>query len=107
MRAANSLAVRLKDGGYRIAAVEKELRRNALGVELEGRLDLLLDPTAVVDLKWSGRTYRRDGLEAGTALQLAAYAFLASGPGNGTTLPPVGYFILKRQEMLALRSGPI
>ncbi len=73
----------------------------------EGRLDLLLDPTTVVDLKWSGRTYRRDELKAGTALQLAAYAFLASGPGNGEKLPPVGYFLLKRQEMLALQSGPI
>jgi ATP-dependent helicase/nuclease subunit B len=106
-RAARFLAVRLKEGHYKVAAVEKLRRRSSFGIEFEGRPDLLLDPTTVIDFKWSGRTYRIDELRAGTALQLASYAFLASSPGNDMNLPPVGYFILKRQEMLALNSGSI
>ncbi len=106
-RSARVLAFRLKEGHYKVAAVETLRRRNLFGVELEGRLDLLLDPTTVIDLKWSDRTRKNNALKAGTALQLAAYAFLASSPGNGQKLPPVGYFILVRQEMLALKSGSI
>lgn len=103
--AAYALAVRLKEGGYQVSAIEEPRRKKAFGVDFEGWPDLLLEPTAVIDLKWSGRTYRNGQLLSGTALQLAAYAFLASGKDK--KLPPVGYFILKRQEMLALESGSI
>ena len=105
--AARFLAVRLKEGGYKVAAIETPLKRSFFGVEFEGRPDLILDPTTVIDLKWSGRNFQIDHLKTGTALQLAAYAFLASSPGNDQNLPPVGYFILMRHEMLALNFGSI
>jgi ATP-dependent helicase/nuclease subunit B len=54
---------------------------------------------AVVDLKWSGARYRRDELRAGTAHQLAAYAYLVREDA-ADPFPPVAFFILRDQRLL-------
>ena len=62
------------------------------------------DPDLVVDFKW-GVTGRKQSLESGSALQLAAYAHLSrdgAGPGAGA-LPGIAYFILNNQRVFAER----
>lgn len=105
LRAARAAAFQLAlllDDGWKVDSVEQPYRGKALGTELEGRLDLVLKKgatRAVVDLKWSGERYRRETLEAGAAVQLAAYAELLRQAGADDV--PVGYFILVSQALLS------
>jgi hypothetical protein len=57
-----------------------------------------LQPARVLDLKWSGANRKRQALKDGTAIQLAAYAFLER-LGQGV-FPPVGYFVMDAQRLL-------
>ena len=70
-----------------------------------GRADLLLRDRRghrfILDLKWSGSSrYKREELEAGEALQLAAYAWmLRSSTGEDESVHS-GYFMLAQGELL-------
>jgi hypothetical protein len=82
-----------------VLATEAERTAPALGTTFGGRMDLVLgDPPRILDLKWSGAGRKRRALTAGTALQLAAYAFLERG-GAGP-FPPVGYYVMDAQRLL-------
>ncbi len=95
--AAAGLARFVLESGHAVKGVEEKLGRDAGGWIISGRLDVQLDPPAVIDLKFGGRTRKRKALENGTATQLATYAYLL---GNGAPpWPPVAYFIVKDQSL--------
>ncbi|MEB3204631.1 MAG: PD-(D/E)XK nuclease family protein [Candidatus Sericytochromatia bacterium] len=66
------------------------------GITVEGRLDLRVDgPEAILDLKWGSGSRKRTSLQAGGALQLAAYAQMQGGTA------PVGYYIISERNLLS------
>jgi hypothetical protein len=90
-----------------VVSVQMELQQEgtfASGV-LNGSIDLLATRAdgseAVVDIKWGGKKYRREGLLANNYLQLATYAQLRRD--NGAALAPaLSYFIVMDATMLSL-----
>lgn len=74
----------------------------APGIELAGRIDLLIETKgngpAVIDMKWSrGDGRRRKEIEAGHAVQLAVYGRLL---GSDSTPAPGTYFMLSQARFL-------
>jgi hypothetical protein len=101
-RAAKALSAILAGAGMRVERAEENIV-SATGDwsgRLHGRPDLVVGPpSAVVDLKWGWASGRRRSLEAGTALQLAAYSLMLRS-SDEDPWPPVAYFILKTQQLL-------
>ncbi len=89
-----------------VVGVDMELWQEGqfTGGRLNGSIDILahcLDGReAVVDIKWGGRSYRRNSLLEGSYLQLATYAQLRRGGDNPT--PSLSYFIVLDAQMLNL-----
>ena len=99
MRTAATLYGLMAAAGLRVLATEQERTGQAFGTAFAGRVDLVLgEPARILDLKWSGAGSKRRALREGTALQLAAYAFLER-QGRGP-FPPVGYFVMEAQRLL-------
>ena len=99
MQTAKTLYGLMASSGLRVMATEQERTGDAFGTKFGGRVDLVLgDPPRILDLKWSGAGRKREALKQGTALQLAAYAFLER-QGN-SPFPPVGYFVMDAQRLL-------
>ena len=97
--AAKELARFIESADLTVESVEENITGSALGMAFGGRPDLVLRaPRRVVDLKWSGSTFRHRQLTSGTAYQLAAYGLLLAGAGE----PPVpgAYFTLDQQRLL-------
>jgi hypothetical protein len=102
LRSAAEALHKVVASGWKVAETEHPLEGSAFGTKFGGNLDLIVERSgkrAVIDLKWSGHSYRRASLEDGTALQLAAYAALLAE--NGFADAPVAYFILTAQSMLS------
>ena len=98
--AAADITAWLARTGLKPTEVEKEYEASAFGIQVGGRLDLLVaEPRAVVDLKLGGRTKREAELEQGTACQLAIYAHTARSVATGPALP-VAYDILANRKLL-------
>jgi ATP-dependent helicase/nuclease subunit B len=98
-RTARELYRLMRDARLSVRATEQQRSGKAFGTAFEGRVDLVLgDPPRILDLKWAGVTRREQALERGTALQLAAYAFLEGQADE--SFPPVAYFIMERQRLL-------
>jgi len=98
---AQALAQVLGDGGLVVVAAEENLEAvsGTWRGKLHGRPDLIVGPPpAIIDLKW-GAWRRRQSLENGTALQLAAYAVLLRDRPRAPW-PDVAYFILRTQQLL-------
>ncbi|GAB6056976.1 PD-(D/E)XK nuclease family protein [Desulfonatronum parangueonense] len=73
-----------------------------LNTEFGGFLDLVLKndngEKVILDLKWSKTSkYKREELQSGLALQLAAYAWLLGETGKPL---PAGYYMLSQAELL-------
>jgi hypothetical protein len=99
MRTADTLYGLMAAAGLQVLASEKELTGQAFGTAFAGRVDLVLgEPARILDLKWSGAGRKRRALKDGTALQLAAYAFLQRQ--GDEPFPPVGYFVMEAQRLL-------
>ncbi len=97
VRTAQLLATFMQSSGTRVLASEQTQQGHAFGTAFAGTPDLLLGPpTRIVDLKWGGSKYRRESLAQGTALQLAAYAFLNRGRD---AFPSAAYVIMNDQRM--------
>ena len=99
---ARQLASLFIDHGFKLVDAEKERVRAAGPFSLLGKSDLLLAAPdgrlVVIDLKWGGESHRRESLKTGTALQLAAYAFLVA---DESAQPPVtGFYILRRRRLM-------
>jgi len=98
-RTAHTLYALMSTARLRVLSTEQERTCEAFGTVFAGRVDLVLGtPPRILDLKWSSATKKIKALESGTALQLAAYAFLER-QGNGP-FPPVGYFVMDAQRLL-------
>jgi len=96
---AQALHALMQARGVHVVATEESRAAAALGTKLEGRVDLVLgDPPRILDLKWGGAGRKRDSLAAGTAFQLAAYAYLMRADRGA--FPPVGYYIMDGQRLL-------
>ncbi|RMF25635.1 MAG: hypothetical protein D6765_10190 [Bacteroidetes bacterium] len=77
--AAWSLLSTLRDNGWSVAGIEREVEGTFAGLQVRGRADLLLqrnEELAVVDLKWRGESYRRELLRNNEDIQLSLYAYL-------------------------------
>ena len=114
VQAARALFKIMKDLGLQPMAIEEQFERNAFGVKLLGRPDLIFvasdkvegageSDRRVVDLKWRGEGYRIESLEAGTAFQLAVYSYLVSK--GAIPKVPGAYFILRSQRFLTDDEG--
>jgi hypothetical protein len=111
--AAHDLALTLQDSGYHEVEAERSFEGEGPHTRLGGRADLVLGPRrAIIDMKLGGARRLRKALEAGTAMQLAAYAALLSEfarssgeDGGGADGPPVGYYVLADRRMLTTTPG--
>ncbi|HEX9052371.1 MAG TPA: PD-(D/E)XK nuclease family protein, partial [Anaeromyxobacter sp.] len=104
-QAAGALFALLRSGGWRARAAERVLSGRFEGAELSGSADLVLEKAGragVLDLKLSNARRFQEKLEGGQALQVALYAELAR---EGGPLPPTGYFIVSRGELLTVDPG--
>lgn len=104
---ARALTTWLLEQNLHVVGVEADAARPLDDYTFNGRIDLIAsDGTTpvVIDHKLGGRANRRDDLRYGTAVQLAAYAFMLRDPG--TPAPSVGYFILRDQTLLGIAGGP-
>ena len=99
--AAWSLITLLRDNGWQVEGTEYPLRGEFAGVPVKGRADLVLrrgDERAIVDLKWSGATWRLEQFRNREDLQLVLYAHLLAPNGPW---PHTAYFILEDGRMVA------
>jgi hypothetical protein len=111
-RAVEDLAERISSLGLTVEKSEKELNRELeAGGEkfpFNGFADLVLKTsmgdTFIFDMKWTARSkYKKEEVENGNALQLAAYAWLLkpAGPGNPGGTIHAGYYMLAQREFLS------
>jgi hypothetical protein len=99
--AAWSLVSILRNNGWEVAHTELELEGHFGKIPVRGKADLVLrrdDDFAIVDLKWSGATRRKELIKNGEDLQLVLYAHLLPPPEKW---PHTAYFILEEGKMIA------
>jgi len=99
--AAWSLVTLVRSNGWSVVHTEHSLEGYFGDVPLRGKADLVLrrgDELAIVDLKWSGATLRKELIKNGEDLQLVLYAHLLPPPDQW---PHTAYFILKEGKMIA------
>ena len=91
--------------GLVVEKSEERLKGDMNGIPFSGFADLVLRDSEgnpfVLDLKWSGSSrYKKDEIAEGTALQLAAYAWMIQSTGSGSWANS-GYFMLAQGELLS------
>ncbi|MGI9158475.1 MAG: PD-(D/E)XK nuclease family protein, partial [Saprospiraceae bacterium] len=99
--AAWSLITLLRDNDWQVEGTEYPLKGEFAGVPVKGRADLVLrrgEERAIVDLKWSGATWRLEQFRNREDLQLVLYAHLLAPNGPW---PHTAYFILEQGRMVA------
>jgi len=102
--AARELFRMLKAGRFTVCSVEEAYNLNvrSMGIEIEGRPDLVLEsPDAVIDFKRGGVNFRRDELAIGAGLQLAVYGHLIRGKETAP-FPPVAYLMLRAGHLITV-----
>lgn len=99
--AAWSLISMINNNKWTVVATEQAMNGTFQGTELRGKADLILERSngeyAIIDLKWSGITSRRNLLKNMEDLQLVMYADLMQQP----QVPHTAYFIIDKGKMLA------
>ena len=98
---ARELARLAESLGATVASTEHKIEAAVDGLAMGGRIDLQLhsatpDRPVVLDLKWGKKRYR-EAVEAGTAVQLAAYAAMVAATGPA---PETAFFSLQGQELI-------
>jgi len=99
--AAWNLISLLRSNGWTVVDTELPLEGHFGGMPVRGKADLVLqrgDEKAIVDLKWSGATRRKELIRNGEDLQLVLYAKLLPPPDQW---PHTAYFILEDGKMIA------
>jgi hypothetical protein len=99
--AAWNLISLLRSNDWEVAATELPLEGMFSGAPVRGKADLVLkrgNEQAIVDLKWSGATKRKELIQNEEDLQLVLYAHLLESPGQW---PHTAYFILESGKMIA------
>ncbi len=104
LTALRELQRQLVAAGVDQVAPERALTGRFTGGELQGSADLVVRNRsghwAIVDIKWSGGSYRQEQLTDGRHLQLAVYAeMLHQSTG---AWPQVAFFILESARLLTL-----
>jgi PD-(D/E)XK nuclease superfamily len=100
-QAAWSLINLLRDNSWTVMATELDLNGRFGGFPIKGKADLVLQrdqELAIVDLKWSGMTRRKELIQNEEDLQLILYAHLLPPP---EIWPHTAYFIIENGRMLA------
>ena len=96
----------MKNGHYEFIDAEELLESKETFGPFSGRCDLKFKkkekngPCAIIDMKWSGYTYRKALLQDGNAFQLASYWKLQGG-GNVLT----GFLIINKAALLTVHPG--
>jgi len=103
-RAAKNLARLLAAAKLKPTAMEQEFSAQVggLGLVLAGRPDLVAGHV-VIDFKRGGANRWRERLSAGTATQMACYAWLCRDKRK-KALPPAGVFIIREALLLTANS---
>ena len=99
--AAWSLVSLIRENGWKVLDTEKPLEAGFLGIQLNGRADVVLEKDgqlAVIDLKWRGARYREQSIRNEEDLQLALYAHLITNDENRAH---TAYFIIENGRMIA------
>ncbi len=99
--AAWGLVSLLRNNGWEVAHTELGLEGYFGEIPVRGKADVVLrrdDELAIVDLKWSGATRRKELIRNGEDLQLVLYAHLLPPPEKW---PHTAYFILEEGKMIA------
>ncbi|MDR3230162.1 MAG: PD-(D/E)XK nuclease family protein [Synergistaceae bacterium] len=95
--------------GLTVERPEEKLESRTGDVAFSGYADLILRDRSgsafVLDMKWTGSSrYRKEEVEEGRAMQLAAYAWLLrslESEGEGSKSIHSGYFMLAQGELLS------
>jgi ATP-dependent helicase/nuclease subunit B len=99
--AAWSLISMINQNGWSVIATEQALEGTFQDTPIKAKADLILERKqgeyAIVDLKWSGITNRKNMLNNLEDLQLVMYAALL----EQTQVPYTAYFIIDKGKMLA------
>jgi ATP-dependent helicase/nuclease subunit B len=99
-----SLISMIKNNNWKVVATEQAMNGIFCEDEIRAKADLILErgegEFAVIDLKWSGISSRREMLSNQTDLQLVMYAALL----EQTQVPHTAFFIIDKGKMLA-RNG--
>lgn len=99
--AAWSLINHLRDNDWKIVGAEWPLQGHFLGLEINGRADLVLqrgDEVAIVDFKWSGATRRKNMIKSEEDIQLTLYSWLVKADDSWAH---TAYFILENGKLIA------
>lgn len=99
--AAWALVELLRDNNWTVAHTELDIDGTFNAIPIRGKADVVLrrgDEWAIVDLKWSGASRRKDLVRNGEDLQLVLYAYLLP-PAD--YWPHTAYFILEDGKMIA------
>ena len=89
----------IRNNNWSIESIESKLTGPFEELEMIGRSDLILvrdEEKAIIDLKWSGYTFRKNLIKNEEDLQLNLYAKLY----NPSTWVHTGYFIINRGKMV-------
>lgn len=99
--AAWSLTDLLQRNGWKVAATESDLEGSFADLKLKARADVILErghEKAILDLKWTGASFREMSLRNKEDLQLTLYAHMLSDtPGDVHT----AFFIMENGKMIA------
>ena len=99
--AAWNLVSLIRNNGWTVLDTELPLEGYFGNMPVKGKADLVLQrdgEKAIVDLKWSGATRRKELIQNGEDLQLVLYAKLLPPPEQW---PHTAYFILEDGKMIA------
>jgi hypothetical protein len=70
-----------------------------LGIDLEGRLDLVFkNPSAVIDIKRGGGSRLDQELQRGVGIQLAVYSYLIQT--RGASFSPAAYYVAQEKRLI-------
>jgi RecB family exonuclease len=101
-RSAWTLIYALQSDGWTVKATEQELSGHFADTKIKGYADLVLENAkgelAILDLKWSGKTYRSKEIKQKEDLQLCIYSRLVQG---GMGWAHTAYFLIESGTILA------
>lgn len=100
-RSAWNLIRHLQENGWTVAGTEERIEGEFAGLKLTGFADVLLrrgQEQAVLDLKWSGASYRESLIRNEEDLQLVLYSRMI---GQGQGWAHTAYYIIEKEQLIA------
>lgn len=96
-----SLVQHIRHNDWKVSCMEKPLEGTFSGKEVKGRADLVLqrgEELAIIDLKWSGKTFRELQIKNKEDLQLTLYSRLLT---DDETVAHTAYYIIEKSTVVA------